>query len=147
MRDIAFDLDDLPDFHSTCDQIRKARLRTRDMLEAAPKIRLHALRTRPPRHPHPVQQPPYQPVPKRVQMSASELLQFAKRTIGGRQYNAVEAATYQLTQLMVVTNIRGEETTHTEQFGKAQGTRHRGCSPTVARSSFSATRDSKSRLM
>ena len=56
-------------------------------------------------------------VPERVQMSASELLQFANRTIGGRQYNAVEAAIYRLTQLMVVTNIRGEETTYTELFG------------------------------
>ncbi len=38
-------------------QIRKARLRTRDKLEAARKICLHMLRTRPPGHPHPVEQP------------------------------------------------------------------------------------------
>ncbi len=58
MRDIAFDLHDLPGLRSVCGQIRKVRLRARGKLEAAREIRLHMLRTRPPRRPHPVEQPP-----------------------------------------------------------------------------------------
>ncbi|MCY4139204.1 MAG: replication initiator protein A [Rhodobacteraceae bacterium] len=57
------------------------------------------------------------PVPERVQMTASDLLRFTNRTIGGRQYNAVESAIYRLTQLTLVTNLRGEEATYTELFG------------------------------
>ena len=61
MRDIAFDLHDLPGFHAMRGQNRKAGLRTRDKIKAAPEICLHMLRTRPPRCPHPVKQPPHQP--------------------------------------------------------------------------------------
>ena len=57
------------------------------------------------------------PVPKRVQMSAGELLQFANRPTGGRQYAAVEDAIYRLTTLTLKTNLRGEEATYTELFG------------------------------
>ena len=57
------------------------------------------------------------PVPERVQMTASDLLRFANRTIGGRQFSAVEDGIYRLTQLTLITNLRGEETTYTELFG------------------------------
>ena len=57
------------------------------------------------------------PVPERVQMSAGELLRFANRPTGGRQYDAVEDAIYRLTTLTLKTNLRGEETTYTELFG------------------------------
>ncbi|MDE0207768.1 MAG: replication initiator protein A [Candidatus Tectomicrobia bacterium] len=57
------------------------------------------------------------PVPERVQMSAGELLRFANRPTGGRQYDAVENAIYRLTTLTLKTNLRGEETTYTELFG------------------------------
>ena len=57
------------------------------------------------------------PVPERVQMSAGELLRFTNRTIGGRQYDAVEGAIYRLTTLTLKTNLRGEEATYTELFG------------------------------
>jgi len=57
------------------------------------------------------------PVPERIWMTASELLRFTNRTIGGRQYAAVEQAIYRLTQLTLVTNLRGEEATYTELFG------------------------------
>ena len=57
------------------------------------------------------------PVPERVQMSAGELLQFANRPTGGRQYDAVEKAIYRLTTLTLKTNIRGEEATYSKLFG------------------------------
>ena len=57
------------------------------------------------------------PVPERVQMSAGELLRFANRPTGGRQYAAVEAAIYRLTTLTLKTNLRGKEATYTELFG------------------------------
>ena len=57
------------------------------------------------------------PVPERVQMSAGDLLRFTNRTLGGRQYNAMEKSIYRLTELTLKTNLRGEETTYTELFG------------------------------
>ena len=57
------------------------------------------------------------PVPERVQMTASDLLQFANRPTGGRQYAAVEGAIHRLTTLTLKTNLRGEEATYTELFG------------------------------
>ncbi len=57
------------------------------------------------------------PVPERVQMTATDLLRFANRPTGGRQYDAVEQAIYRLTTLTLKTNLRGEETTYTELFG------------------------------
>ena len=57
------------------------------------------------------------PVPERVQMHAGELLRFTNRPPGGRQYSSVEAAIYRLTELTLVTNIRGEDAVYTELFG------------------------------
>jgi len=57
------------------------------------------------------------PVPERVRMTASDLLRFANRTIGGRQYDAVEAAIYRLTTLTLKTNLRGEDAVYTRLFG------------------------------
>lgn len=57
------------------------------------------------------------PIPERVQMSAGELLQFANRPTGGRQYSSVEAAIYRLTELTLATNIRGKDAVYTEIFG------------------------------
>ena len=56
-------------------------------------------------------------VPERVWMTASDLLRFANRTIGGRQYDAVEDGIFRLTTLTLKTNLRGEEATYTELFG------------------------------
>lgn len=50
-------------------------------------------------------------------MSAGELPRFTNRTIGSRQYDAVEHAFYRLAQLTLITNLRGEEATYAELFG------------------------------
>ena len=42
-------------------------------------------------------------------MTASDLLRFTNRTISGRLYDTVENAIYRLTQMTLVTNIRGEK--------------------------------------
>ena len=42
-------------------------------------------------------------------MTTSDLLRFANRMIGGRQYDTVGNAIYRLTQMTLVTNIRGEK--------------------------------------
>ena len=57
------------------------------------------------------------PVPEMVRMSAGELLRFANRSTGGRQYAAVEGAIYRLTTLTLKTNLRGEEATYSRLFG------------------------------
>jgi len=57
------------------------------------------------------------PVPELVRMSASELLRFTNRPIGGRQYAAVEDGIHRLTTLTLKTNLRGEETTYSRLFG------------------------------
>jgi len=57
------------------------------------------------------------PVPERIWMTAAELLRFTNRRVGGSQYAAVEASIYRLTELTLVTNLRGEENTYTELFG------------------------------
>ena len=57
------------------------------------------------------------PLPERIQMTAADLLRFTNRPTGGRQYDAVEAAIYRLTELTLVTNLRGEDAVYTELFG------------------------------
>ncbi|MYJ96010.1 MAG: plasmid replication initiator [Proteobacteria bacterium] len=57
------------------------------------------------------------PVPEQVQMTASDLLRFTNRSVGGNQYNAMEKAIYRLTELTLKTNLRGEESTYTRLFG------------------------------
>ena len=57
------------------------------------------------------------PVPENIQMSTAELLRFANRALGGKQYEAIETAIYRLTELTLVTNIRGEDEVYTELFG------------------------------
>ena len=57
------------------------------------------------------------PVPERIQMTASDLLRFTNRSVGGDQYAAVEKAIYRLTTLTLKTNLRGKEATYTELFG------------------------------
>lgn len=56
-------------------------------------------------------------VPERIQMHAGDLLRFANRPTGGRQYSSIEAAIYRLTELTLVTNIRGEDAVYTDLFG------------------------------
>jgi len=57
------------------------------------------------------------PLPERIRMTASELLRFANRSVGGPQYAAVEDGIHRLTTLTLKTNLRGEEATYTELFG------------------------------
>ena len=57
------------------------------------------------------------PVPKEIRMTASDLLRFANRSVGGDQYAAVEKAIYRLTTLTLKTNLRGEEATYSRLFG------------------------------
>ena len=57
------------------------------------------------------------PVPERIQMTASDLLRFTNRSVGGDQYNAVEKGIYRLTTLTLNTNLRGEETIYNRLFG------------------------------
>ena len=49
------------------------------------------------------------PVRERIWMTASDLLRFTNRTISGRLCDTVENAIYRLTQMTLVTNIRGEK--------------------------------------
>ena len=56
-------------------------------------------------------------VPEVVRMSAGELLRFANRNVGGKQYAAVEDGIYRLTTLTLKTNLRGEDATYSRLFG------------------------------